>query len=314
MAVLLPVRPEHGEVLAQLPGHAGEDGLFRLLRRRQQPQHGTLLPGGVHLLLLAHEPPQGLRGLGEEGGDVPLGSKTPLFQQIHLLAGGLEDGQLVGHHDDGDAQTSVDIREQVHDGLGNVGVQSGGGFIAQQYLGVHGQSPGNGHPLLLAAGELPGQGLALVRQLYHLQQLVHPPLHRFFVPLPALHGQGDVLPHIEAAQQGELLEDHADAPAEFPGLPAPEGGDLHPVNLEAALFIGGQSVDAPQQRGLARAALADEAVDLSPLHGHMDVLQGVEIVKVFAKSLYLDHGFPSLRLIGQGGRLSAVPRVCIWHQ
>ncbi len=37
-----------------------------------------------------------------------------------------------------------------------VGVQGAGGLIRQDHRRVPGQGPGNGHPLLLAAGELAG--------------------------------------------------------------------------------------------------------------------------------------------------------------
>ena len=61
-----------------------------------------------------------------------------------------------------------------------VGVQSAGGLVGQDDRRVAHQSPGDGHALLLAAGELVGQVLELVAQA-HLLQRRHGPL----VPLRA---------------------------------------------------------------------------------------------------------------------------------
>ena len=54
---------------------------------------------------------------------------------------------------------------------GGSGVQSGGGLVTQQDLGVRCQGPGDGDPLLLAAGELGGIGVGLIGQTHDVQIL-----------------------------------------------------------------------------------------------------------------------------------------------
>ena len=70
-----------------------------------------------------------------------------------------DDVHLVGDDHHGDPQLLVQLLQQFQDGQGGGGVQSGGGLVAQQDLGVGGQGTGDGHALLLAAGHLGGVGL-----------------------------------------------------------------------------------------------------------------------------------------------------------
>ena len=115
------------------------------------------------------------------------------------------------HH--GDAQFAVDILDQGQDGVGGVGVQRTGGFIAQQHFGVGSQCAGNGDALLLTAGQLCRVGVGLIRQPHHLQQL-HSALFglRLFYACQ-LHGEADILQAGALHEQVELLEDHGDVAA-----------------------------------------------------------------------------------------------------
>ncbi len=44
------------------------------------------------------------------------------------------------------------------------GVESGGHLVEQHHVGLHGQGPGDGDPLLLATGELVREGMRLLCQ------------------------------------------------------------------------------------------------------------------------------------------------------
>ena len=64
----------------------------------------------------------------------------------------------MGDHQHGHAV----LRQRLHDAqhlAHHFRVQRGGGLVEQQHLRVHGQGAGDGHPLLLAAGDLPGLGI-----------------------------------------------------------------------------------------------------------------------------------------------------------
>jgi hypothetical protein len=51
------------------------------------------------------------------------------------------------------------------------GVERAGDLVAQHHAGLHGQRAGDGHALLLAAGQLVGPGVELLGQAHALQQL-----------------------------------------------------------------------------------------------------------------------------------------------
>ena len=85
-------------------------------------------------------------------------------------------GDLAGEADlVGDDDHGHPARRQVpHDGqhlADQLGVQRAGRLVEQHQLGLHRQRAGDGHPLLLAAGQLPRVGVRLVRQPDPLQQL-----------------------------------------------------------------------------------------------------------------------------------------------
>ena len=56
----------------------------------------------------------------------------------------------------------------------DLGVQRGQGLVEQQHLGLDGQRPRQGHPLLLAAGHLVGVSLGLCREAHEVEHVTGP--------------------------------------------------------------------------------------------------------------------------------------------
>ena len=181
----------------------------------------------------------------------------------------------MGDDDHGDVQLLVDVPDQLQYLSGGLGVQGTGGLVAQQNLGVGGQGTGNGHALLLAAGQLGRIGVCLVRQANQLQQLA-PALFRVG-PLYTgdLHGEADVTQAGALHEQVEVLEDHSDVPASGAQLDGGHGVQPLAVHDDLALCGALQQVDAAHQRALARAGHTDNAVDVSILNGQGHILQCV---------------------------------------
>ena len=78
-------------------------------------------------------------------------------------------GHLVGDNDHGQPllrQLFHNVQNLPH----HLGIQRGGGLVEKQKLRLHGQGPGNGHPLLLPPGELPGLRVDVGRHPYLLQE------------------------------------------------------------------------------------------------------------------------------------------------
>ena len=186
----------------------------------------------------------------------------------------LHNRHLMGDNDDGDAQALVDVLDQPQDGAGGGGVQRAGGLVAQKHLGIGGQGPGDGDALLLAAGELGRIGIGLVGQPHDLQQLQGPAFGLGRASSGDLQGEADIFQAGALHQQIKLLEDHADTAALLPQLSGAEGGHIRPVDDHLPGAGPFQQVDAPHQRGLARAGHTHHAENVSVRNGQVDVLQG----------------------------------------
>ena len=157
------------------------------------------------------------------------------------------------------------------------GVQVAGGLVRQQDLGVHPQGPGDGHPLLLAAGEHGGVAVqSLGGQTHPLHQLSGPALGLFGLHAPQLHGVHDVFRHREQGEQPEALVDHRHLlPAVLLQLHL---GGGHP--LAQHLPLGGQVQPRHQgqQGGFAAARLAHDGVDPSGIKAVGDALEGLHLL------------------------------------
>ena len=171
----------------------------------------------------------------------------------------------MGDDHQGDAQLPVQLPQQLQDGPGGLGVQGRGGLVAEQHPGLAGQGPGDGHPLLLPAGELHRIGAGLVRQLHQLQQLQGAPAGLRPLHAGQLQGEADVFQRRALHQQVKALEDHADGFARLAQLPGGEGGEIPPVHQDLPLRWPLQQIDAAHQGALARPGQADNAEDLSVL-------------------------------------------------
>ena len=93
--------------------------------------------------------------------------------------------------------------------MGIKAVQVTGGLVCKEHLRVIDQSPGDGHSLLLASGQLSGVGLVLGRQPDQPEHLRH-----CFPDYPGRHpdyplGKCNILKHSAVLQESEILKDHA---------------------------------------------------------------------------------------------------------
>jgi hypothetical protein len=199
---------------------------------------------------------------------------------------------LVGDHDHRHAvagQPDHDLEDLVD----HLGIQGGGRLVEQHHLGIHGQRPGDRHPLLLAAGQLRRDLVGLGADAHPVQQFAGAPLGIGLGLLAHLdRPQGDVLQHRFVREQVEALEDHADVAAQ-PGQLLALVGQPHPVDADLALLDGLQPVDGAAQRGLPRAGGADDDDDLAPADGEVDVLQHVELAEPLVDVVQHDQWLPA---------------------
>ena len=154
--------------------------------------------------------------------------------------------RVVGNHHNGLVKFLAGHFQETDHIIAGLGIQVAGGFICQNDRGLGGQSTGNRHPLLLAAGEVIGQTVQFLLQ----PQQLHDPHDELFVRLAAIQGDGEnnVFPHAEHRHQIVVLEDKADLlAAEDGGLLAVQLGKLSIAHPDAALGGGVQAAQHIQQ-------------------------------------------------------------------
>ncbi len=155
-------------------------------------------------------------------------------------------------------------------------IQCGSGFVKEHDFRLHRQRPGNGHPLLLASGEL-GR---IAMDLFRNSDLGHQVVGDLFGLFPGLfsdlhRGQDDIFESGLMRIKVELLEDHSHL--------GPQPGDVgfwviqgHPVDDDIAALDQFQPVDATDERALSRTARSADHDDLPWMNGEIDILQDLE--------------------------------------
>ena len=281
---------------------------------------GVFVEHGRRIALREHQPPRRVGpGGGEHVADAAFLHHPAAVQNGHVAADVLHHAHLVGDDDDGDAHFGVDIADQLQDGVGGLGVQRAGGLVAQQHLGVAGESSRDGHSLLLSAGQLRRVGVRLIRQAYDLQQLRGALFRIRLFHARQLQREANVAQARALHQQVEALEDHGDIPPLGPQLLFGQCADIHAVDQH--LPVGGafQHVDAAHQRAFARAGHADDAVDIAVADGKRHVRQRRHVprggMEGFCKMFYFDHSFSFLlqicRVLGKGKGDIEVPGIVL---
>ena len=199
--------------------------------------HGVELEGVQELLRTV-----ALRAFEEALGDVLLHDFAAIEEQ-HAVGHGAGELHFVGDDDHRFAlfrQAQDNVEHFAH----HLGVERGGYLVEQQHLGLHGQRTGNGHALLLAAGELARVALLFLGQANALQQGACRFLCFGLRHLLHLDGcKGDVVDDRHVGEQIVALEHHAHLLAKL-GEFLFGAVDVCSANLDAAALDGLKCVDA----------------------------------------------------------------------
>src|SRR5699024_2772490 len=149
-------------------------------------------------------------------------------------------------------------------------VQSAGGLVGDDDLGLQGEGAGDRDALALAAGELARQDVERgLRQAHKVEQLLHPGqapgLGADAVDSQRIHQR---LPHRQARVQGRrgVLEHDRHLPAQLLAGGATASQRL-PVEEDVACGDGLQAGHHPREGGLAGTGLADHSEHLAAAHG-----------------------------------------------
>ena len=154
----------------------------------------------------------------------------------------------MGDIDKGDAHGLLDALELVLHILPQPQIQGAQRLVQQQDLGLVDQGPGDGHPLLLAAGELGDLSVLKAPEADDVQHLLDPPVDLHGVKLGDAQAEGNVVVDVQMGEEGVALEDGVDLPAVGRQIV-----DLLTVKQHLARRRRQKSADDPQGRGLAAA-------------------------------------------------------------
>ncbi len=118
-------------------------------------------------------------------------------------------GLIMGHHDGGDAEATLQLAQLLAHRETQLGIEGGERLVEQEHRRLDDQRAGEGHTLLLTAGELPRAALG---ELLHLDQPQGP--RHALARLRARHAahaqpERHVARDREMREQREVLEHHA---------------------------------------------------------------------------------------------------------
>ena len=254
-----------------------------------EPQHRHVGPrgpagalGGLGQLPAHHHPGQLGRQRVVAGGVVALGGAylsmalhPPAPQHRHPVAQVDHLGQLVADEHHG-AALVAQTAQQV-DQLGHlVGSQRGGGLVEDQHLGTAVEGLEDLHPLAGPHGQVSDPAAGVDAEAVAGGQLGDVGRSPVEVEQPAapqrLAPQHQVLGHGEVGDEAEMLLHHAYAQVE--GVAGRVDHHLPARDLDGAGCGGGQPEQHLHQGGLARAVLAEQAVDAGRLHCEVDRVVG----------------------------------------
>jgi hypothetical protein len=179
---------------------------------------------------------------------------------------------VMGHEHQRGLRLAVQPEQQFDDALAGGRIQVAGGLVGEQHRGIGGEGPGDGHPLLLAAGQLV-RVMALAGGEPHFGEDGSGAFPGVFGAVE-FHRQHDVLDGRERGHQVERLE-HETHPRGPHGGPAVlvQRREFPALEPHAAGTRRVQAGQQRQQRGLAGPRRPDDGHGLSPADGETNIVQ-----------------------------------------
>ena len=199
--------------------------------------------------------------------------------------------RMIGH-----TELAVDVRQQIEDRAGGLRVERRRRLVAEQQNGL-GASPARAQCRYAASGRrtVPRDSGHPCRRYRRDREFGDPRAMSAFDP-GDLERQLDVGRGRSRRQQVEVLEDHADAEARRCAARGGQRRMSRPSTVTLPESGRSSRVDGADERALARAALADDAEDLTPGHGQRHVVKRTDGrcpgAVALGHPVYGNHGAP----------------------
>ena len=206
---------------------------------------------------------------------------------------------VVSNHDDGLTELLIELAKHAEDVFRGRGIEVTGGLVGKKDLGLGDDGAGDGHALLLAAGELRRLVLQAFLQAeetdYHVETV-----RVKAVPVDVL-GESDIVAGVEGGEEIVFLEDKTDFVAAQEGSRrVAHGGEIVAVEQDAASGGLSEAADDVEHGGLAatrRPHDGDEAAgwDLeidAAKRGNIDLTGSIDFPQAFGLEYRLQSRLP----------------------
>jgi len=163
-----------------------------------------------------------------------------------------------------------------------LGIERRSRFVEEHDLGIHGQSAGNGDPLLLPAGQLRRIVMSMAAQANPFQFSHGSGIGLLLAHAPdPQQGDPDVVHGGEVVKEVEVLKDHSHLLAV--GIELALAMVIDPVSLQPdfASFGSDEKIDALEEGALAGTRRPDEDLEFSPGDGQRNPLKHLSLTECF---------------------------------
>jgi len=169
----------------------------------------------------------------------------------------------MGDHDDSHAELGLQLAQESKDRFAGGGIQIAGGLVGEKNLRAIDESAGDGHALLLAAGEFGGAVAKTMCEANALEGFADTRWALGPIHFGEAKWEFDILFEGHAREEVERLEDHADGVAAI-------AGEFYRGKSRDVLTMRGdrtgcgaiQAGDEIEERGFAGAGGAEECEEL----------------------------------------------------
>ncbi len=174
----------------------------------------------------------------------------------------------MGDIDEGDPQLLLDAFQLHLHLLPKLQIQGAQGLVQEQHLGMVHQRPGNGNPLLLAAGKLGDPAALKALEIHHGKHFLDALLDFLFRHLGNLQPEGHIVKHIQVGKKGVALKDGVDLP-----LVGRKIVDALSLKINITLIRIDEAPDNAQGRRLSTTGGAEQCDKLLVFHIEAHIVQ-----------------------------------------
>src|SRR5215831_2355811 len=192
---------------------------------------------------------------------------------------------IVGDVDRGDPDFALQLLELELHAVTELLVEGAQRLVEEEHGGARDEGAGQGHPLLLAAGELAGIAGAVGGKLHEGEGLADPPLDLGARRASHAKSKSHVLEDGAVGEESVVLEDHAHVAAVGRHL-------VHALALDENIARGRlhEARHRAEACGLPATGGAEECKELACLHGEGDAVEGRRLAVALDETAELDVG------------------------